>query len=208
MLKIYNYSKSYRDRVILSFKEQIFDRGIYLIQGVNGSGKTTLFKSVAGIVRFDGDSQIDGVSIKKNPVSYRRWVNYCEAEPQFPGFLTGEELISFVAKTKGSSGAEIDRHIKIFGIDHYWKTPVDTYSSGMLKKIALTLAFCGTPKLILLDEPFTTIDQDSLALLSGLINDYYENGCSFIISAHQVRESIPIEFDNTLLIQGQTLKTL
>jgi len=206
MLQIHNYSKSYGIEAILSFDKKIFDRGMYLIQGVNGSGKTTLFKSIAGIIQFDGDCLIDEVSLKNNPVSYRKRVNYCEAEPMFPGFLTGQELVSFVAKTMGESIMSLKELIKVFGIDQYWKNQVSTYSSGMLKKLALTMAFCGRPRLILLDEPFTTIDIKSLSLLCDLIRDFHGNGCSFIISAHQVKSSIPIDFDNTLVIENRTLQ--
>ncbi|MEL7003007.1 MAG: ABC transporter ATP-binding protein, partial [Bacteroidota bacterium] len=96
--------------------------------------------------------------------------------------------------------------IKVFEVDRYWKNPVGTYSSGMLKKIALTMAFCGNPRLILLDEPFTTIDAKSLTLLCDLIKDFYSKGCSFIISAHQLKASIPLTFDATLFIEEKTLK--
>lgn len=208
MLSIKNYSKSYNGKEVLSFPEHSFEKGIYLVQGINGSGKTTLFKSVSGIIKFKGDCTINDVNLKNNPIDYRRLINYCEAEPLFPGFLTGMELISFTAKAKNSSEGEVNSLSEVFGIKEFWNNPISTYSSGMLKKTALTMAFCGSPKIILLDEPFTTIDQETTKRLCGLINDYNTKGCTFIISAHQIKETIAIDFDDTVLVSERTLKSI
>ena len=64
-----------------------------------------------------------------------------------------------------------------------------TYSSGMLKKLSLVLAFIGHPKLILLDEPLVTIDKESVPILYSLVKKYSDEGVSFIFTSHQAFEA-------------------
>lgn len=206
MLELIDYSKTYGTHEVIRIQEQTFEKGIHLIQGANGSGKTTLFKSIAGIIKFNGDCVLNKISLKKHPVKYRRHVNYCEAEPKFPDFLSGKELISFVAKTKGDKENGYNNLVNSFGVDGFWESPISTYSSGMLKKISLITAFCGKPALIMLDEPFTTIDQDSSNLLCTLIHEFYLQGCSFIISAHQIRDTIALNFNQIYKVENKQLQ--
>ena len=99
MLHLTNYSKSYLNQTVLSIDNLVIREGLHLIQGANGSGKTTLFQSISGIINFHGECTLNGINLNKRPVEYRRLINYCEAEPQFPGFLTGKELLRFVHNT-------------------------------------------------------------------------------------------------------------
>ena len=99
MLQFQNFTKSYGNYPALKIENLQLKHGIYWIKGVNGSGKSTLLKSIAGILAFHGDILLDeSISIKKQPVAYRKLVNFAEAEPVFPDFLTGSEMIAlFIA---------------------------------------------------------------------------------------------------------------
>ena len=88
----------------------------------------------------------------------------------------------------------------------YLSEPIGTYSSGMLKKLSIILAFLGSPKWVLLDEPLTTIDSKSLDALYGIIRELYvERNVSFILSSHQQIEQsmFPIE---KIMLKGGNLK--
>lgn len=183
-------------------------QGIYWIKGVNGSGKSTLLKSIAGILSFEGDILLDNnISIKKQPVAYRKLVNFAEAEPVFPEFLTGKELIALFAQAKDAPGGQEQHYIETMQMQSYVGQPVGTYSSGMLKKLSLVLAFMGNPKLILLDEPLITIDTASLKILNTWIAERYNTeGTSFLLSSHQTLEHAELPVAHELLVEDQTLK--
>lgn len=186
MLAIRNFRKAYVSRTILDIPQLDFTPGIHWIQGRNGSGKTTFFKSVAGMLPFDGQICLDGqFDADRHPVPYRLRVNYGEAEPTFPEFLTAHELIQWVAMAKKAPKNQIDELIDAFAIREFMKTPVGTYSSGMLKKTSLILAFLGQPRLILLDEPLITLDVAATQLVARLIRTLNEGGVSFLLSSHQ-----------------------
>lgn len=208
MLKFQNFTKSYGSYPALKIENLQLQAGIYWIKGINGSGKSTLLKSIAGILAFDGDILIDNsISIKKQPVAYRKLVNFAEAEPVFPDFLTGSEMIALFADAKDAPTGQEEHYINSMGMQSFVERPVGTYSSGMMKKLSLLLAFLGKPKLILLDEPLITIDTASLARLNTWIRERHEQeGTSFLLSSHQILEDGSLPVSGELLVEDQTLK--
>lgn len=207
MLQFVNYKKAYGSFPALEVPDLKIEKGIYWIKGVNGSGKSTLLKSIAGILAFEGDIVLDGgISIKKQPVEFRKLVNFAEAEPLFPEFLTGAEMISLFAEAKDAPKGQEAKYIESMGIQTYMDRPIGSYSSGMLKKLSLVLAFLGNPKLILLDEPLITIDTAALKILYSWISEQVrESGVSFMLSSHQPLDADELPKSDTLLVQDQTL---
>ncbi len=184
-LEIIGYEKRYSDKIIISIHSINLPMGIYWLRGENGSGKTTLLKSIAGIIPFTGAITACGIDLRKQPTHYKRIVNYAEAEPLYPDFLTGEDLIRFYVDAKTGDNEQVAQLEKIFGVDGFKHNKIATYSSGMIKKLSLMLAFIGRPKVILLDEPLITLDTQAVASLQKLIQTYTENGVSFLITSHQ-----------------------
>lgn len=206
MLAIYNFRKAYASRTILAIPQLDLNPGIHWIQGSNGSGKTTFFKSVAGMLPFEGKIVLDGqFDCNRQPVPYRLRVNYGEAEPVFPEFLTAHELIQWVATAKRASQTQVNELIDAFAIREFMKTPVGTYSSGMLKKTSLVLAFLGQPRLILLDEPLITLDVAATQLVARLIRTLNGQGVSFLLSSHQDFSLTELPIASVWQVSQQTL---
>jgi len=209
MLQLRNFSKSFNDRLILKIDELTFHPGAYWIRGDNGSGKSTLFKCLAGILPFQGDLAFtDGIDIRKNPVDYRKRINYSEAEPQYPGFLTARDLIRFIGKIKNASTQEQDHHVKLFGVESYFELPCETYSSGMIKKLGLTLSFLGHPRVIILDEPLITLDAQAREILFELIRKKINEGTTFLVSSHHALSIQDFPVTKTFLLENKTLVSL
>jgi ABC-2 type transport system ATP-binding protein len=203
MLVIHNFSKSYGDELILSVDHFVCQPGVHLIKGDNGSGKTTFFKSLAGILPCQGEIKINGTSLKENHLAYRYLVNFAEAEPLYPGFLTAKDLIGFIGKIKNATAEQEARYTRELGVDGFLEKNCDSYSSGMLKKLSLVLAFLGDPKMIILDEPLITLDEQTRLRLFYLIREKEET--IFLISSHQPVESQQIKIDATFKIHQKTL---
>lgn len=203
MIILADIKKDYGSRTILNIPHLEIPEGIHWLKGGNGSGKTTLMKIIAGINPFDGQVSVDGVSLKSKPIAYRMLVSYAEAEPLFPEFLTGTELIRFVQQTRQASNQQVDDLLTHLAIADFIKHPVGTYSSGMLKKLSLLMSFIGGMKLILLDEPLITIDDEFIPKLLSLITQRCEAGASFIISSHQQLPNTHFECKGVLKIENQ-----
>jgi ABC-2 type transport system ATP-binding protein len=186
MLELYQVQKSYGGQKILDIPDLQLSAGIYWLQGANGSGKTTLLRLLAGLLPFKGDVRVNNHSLRQTPVAYRRTISWADAEPLYPGFLSGDDLISFYRKVQQPPPGQVDELIGHFGIKSWLSSRAETWSSGMTKKLSLVLAFIGQPSLILLDEPLITLDQDSTECLIELIADYQcLYNTSYFFSSHQ-----------------------
>lgn len=210
MLSIRNFSKSYSGNLIIEIPKFDFQSGIYWVKGENGSGKTTFFKALAGMHPCQGEVKFtDDISLHEHPVDFRRHINYTEAEPVYPGFLTARDLIHFIGKAKKSPQEQQHLLVNRFGIDKYVENACDTYSSGMIKKVSLAIAFLGAPRLIILDEPLITLDEFARKILFELMDEYITTYKSIILlSSHQLLENNAIQVNQVLTIKEKTLKTV
>lgn len=185
MLEFRGFSKNYQQRRVLDFGDLQLPGGISWLMGGNGVGKTTLLRCIAGILDFKGHIALNGIDLGKEPIAYRLRVNFGEAEPLYPGFLKGIELVRFFAEAKKAPKGQANELIALFQARAYMEEPVSTYSSGMAKKLSLILAFLGNPQLILLDEPLITLDVAAQATLKLLIREISLKNVQFIVSSHQ-----------------------
>jgi ABC-2 type transport system ATP-binding protein len=205
MLQLTQILKQYGSTTILSVPSITFEKGIYWIKGGNGSGKTTLLKIIAGLIPFKGTIALNAFDIKKNPVDYRRYVNYAEAEPLFPSFLTGQDLIQLFQNAKSADPKDVSLLIEAFKIQSFVNNPIGTYSSGMVKKLSLILGFIGHPKVILLDEPLVTLEDHSIPILIDVIDKYNQTkDVTFLVTSHQLIEHELLNSVKVVLVKNQT----
>ncbi len=206
MLKVKHFSKSYNNHQVIAVDALEIPAGIHWFKGVNGSGKSTFFRSVAGIIPFVGEISWQNLDIRRDAVAYRMSINMSEADPLYPDYLTGYDLITFIADAKKASNEQRRFLAETLGVDAYWQSSIGTYSSGMLKKISLLSAFLGTPSLIMLDEPLITIDERSAQIVYELIKEYSERrGVSFLLSSHQDFRLEKLVIKNIYLVDNQSI---
>lgn len=206
MLTISDFKKSYNTHLIVQIDRLEISDGIHWFRGVNGSGKSTFFKSVAGLLPFEGQIVLqDKFDIRKNAVEYRLRVNYAEAEPIYPDYLTGKDLINFIAAAKKSPKGQTERLIEALQIGDFISTQVGTYSSGMLKKLSLVLAFLGNPAIVMLDEPLVTIDTQAVSNMYLLIKEYQKQGVTFLLSSHQDFKFEELAITQTYIVRDKTI---
>ena len=199
MLKLTTVKKFYNKHLVLDIPNLQLENQIYWLKGANGSGKTTLLKMIAGLLPFEGDILFDNISLKLNPVIYRQNVSWAEAEPLFPSFMTGMDLLFLYQSIRKVLKSDVDILIELFNMNEYVNSAIGTYSTGMTKKLSLVLAFLGNQQLIVLDEPLITLDPDATTSVCTFISDRYKNkGTTFLMSSHQ-------ELDYRLMLSGKEL---
>lgn len=186
LLSFTNFQKKYDQHLVLDVPALEMPLGMHVVVGANGSGKSTLLKVLAGLIPYKGEIQLlEDIDLIKDRMQHRRIVSYCAAEPDFPSFLVGQYLVDMYVNHKGKVESQVEQLCQLLKIEDFLQQKIGSYSSGMKKKLALLLAFIGNPSLILLDEPFNTLDTDAQLGLVEAIRQYQAEGVHFLMASHQ-----------------------
>lgn len=136
------------------------DGMIYGIQGENGSGKTMLMRGICGLIKgSEGCITIDGKVIGKD-ISFPEDIGVLIENPSFIPKYTGYKNLKLVADIQGKvDKEEIIKTLQKVGLKSDDKRTYKKYSLGMKQRLGIACAIMGTPKLIILDEPFNGLDE-------------------------------------------------
>lgn len=190
MLKIEHLTKQYGDKKAVDDLSLTIRPGeIYGFIGHNGAGKTTTLKACCGILQYDsGEITVDGVSMKKDPITCKSKIAYIPDNPDLYEFMTGIRYLNFVADIFRVSGSERQNKIRsladAFEISADLAQPISAYSHGMKQKLAIISALIHDPQLIIMDEPFVGLDPKASHLLKQLMREICQNGGAIFFSTH------------------------
>ena len=177
--------------------------------GPNGAGKSTLMGCMAGTVSADeGTVHIDGVEVTDDPVEARRRLGYVPQHLTLLDYLTGEEYLDFVADLREldrqQRDAEIDELLALTELEESRDAILREYSGGMLRKLALSAALIGAPKLLVLDESFVGLDPESTHRIRHKLKEHCERGGSILLSSH-ILDMLEPMCDRFLILDEGTL---
>lgn len=177
MLRCEGISKHYGKRQIFHDLSYHLASGVYAIQGRNGSGKSTLLGILSGAIETDaGEVWINGISMKTSPISARQQLSYVPDESPIYPFMTGRDLLDFVAQAKKATvDANIMQLVERFGLTPHLHSRFAVMSLGTQKKFMLCAAWIGEPQVIFLDEPSNGLDTGARKLLACLIQEHRQN---------------------------------
>ena len=185
MLEVRNLRKKYGDREVLSslsFKAQKGE--IVSLLGANGSGKTTTFKIMLGLLKADEGE----VTYNRRKLDIRK-MGYLPEERSMMYDVTVERQLMFFGKLKGMSEGNIRSEI-----DHWLdKTKTVRYrdmlpmqlSKGNQQKIQLIISLLHDPDVVIMDEPWTGLDQSNIALFQRVLDEQRKAGKIIVLSSHQ-----------------------
>jgi ABC-type multidrug transport system ATPase subunit len=161
----------------------------YGIVGPNGAGKTTTLSMVTGLLRPDGGAvHIHGVDVWKQPHAAKRITGVLPDRLRLFDRLTGAELLYYSGSLRGlGHAAVVERSADLaaaFGLEDALDRLVADYSAGMTKKIALACAMIHSPRVLVLDEPFESVDPVSAANLTDILERYVGGGGTVLLSSH------------------------
>jgi ABC-type Fe3+/spermidine/putrescine transport system ATPase subunit len=194
--------------VLKDFSLSIAGGEMVALLGPSGSGKSTLLKLITGIERPDsGDIQFDGSSILNIEPNKRGAVLMFQKSYLFP-FLTVEDNISFGLKVQGTSSqtirAEVKRMLDLIGLPGIEKRKVGQLSGGEGQRVALARALVTNPKLLLLDEPLSSLDTSvRMNLQEAIRNIQRELGVTTIFVTHDLGEAMAMSDRMALLLNGE-----
>ena len=192
--------------VLKNLSLTISDGELVALLGQSGSGKSTLLKLIAGIERPDaGDIRLDGDSILTLPPHKRGTVFMFQKSYLFP-FLTVAENIGFGLKVKGTPAGqirdEVAQMLALVGLPDTENRRPAQLSGGEQQRVALARALVTRPKVLLLDEPLSSLDSAARLNLQAAIRSLQRAlGITTILVTHDVGEAMAMS-DRLALLQG------
>jgi heme ABC exporter ATP-binding subunit CcmA len=176
--------------------------------GRNGAGKTTLLRILAGLSHFQrGSVRLFGTAPRASET--RRRTGFLGHGIGVYEDLSARENLHFFARIAdvADAGQTVDIWLKRVGLDRVATMPVRQFSRGMRQRLALARAFLHDPIVLLLDEPFTSLDDRAIAMLSELLVEARQRGATIVLSTHQLREALAIASHVALIENGKLCYT-
>ena len=207
MIKLRNFFKSFGPKNVLrSLDLDVAAGEIVTIKGKNGSGKTTLLKALSTLEKPDDYdlAEIDGFDLVSNSEEVRARVGFLSHNPPFYPELTGLENLDFwLDLHPGNYDSNYSGEVLAqVGLIMFKDDMAGNYSRGMIQRLGFAIAIAHSPTTLLLDEPFTGLDDEGSEIIEQHLLRLKEDGCSILLSSHD-----DISFaDRTLELDQGALK--
>jgi heme ABC exporter ATP-binding subunit CcmA len=172
--------------------------------GRNGAGKTTLLRIIAGLSKAsEGSVRIQNADVRQQAT--RRRIGVLGHGISLYDELSATENLVLFAKLYGLEEPEktADAWLERTGLDRVRDGLVREFSRGMRQRLAVARAFMHEPEVLLLDEPFTALDDRAITVLQSLLADAHAAGRTIILSTHQLREALEVATHVALIQRGQ-----
>jgi len=192
MLTIKNLKKNYGKRaVIKDLNLEIKAGEIYGLLGANGAGKTTTINIICNLI--EADSGTIEINNKKVSQATKQYVGVAPQENLLYKNLSCQENLKFYGRIYGLDGKKCDRRIAetlaAVNLSDRAKTPVESLSGGMKRRINIAIALIHEPKLVILDEPTTGLDIETRYEIWQLIEDLKKQGTTILLTTHLLDEA-------------------
>jgi lipopolysaccharide export system ATP-binding protein len=178
--------------------------------GPNGAGKTTSFYMTVGLVRPNaGKVFLEGQDVTRTPMHQRArlGMGYLAQEPSVFRKLTVEENILAILETlpltKEEQQVRLDYLLAELDITALRKSKAYTLSGGERRRLEITRALVTSPKLLLLDEPFSGVDPIAVHEVQQIVIGLKQKGLGILITDHSVRETLSIVDRAYLICEGK-----
>lgn len=182
----------------------------YGVVGPNGAGKTTSLNMATGLLRPDaGTAFVHGTDVWADPARAKPMLGVLPDGVRLFDRLTGPELVTYAGLLRGMSTEQARAHaaelIEVLGLTEAGGALVADYSAGMTKKAALACALVHAPRVLVLDEPFESVDPVSAAGIRGILEDFVGRGGTVVLSSHVMDLVQRLCSHVAVLAQGQVV---
>jgi ABC-2 type transport system ATP-binding protein len=183
------------------------------LMGPNGSGKSTALHALTGLVVPDGGTlRFDGVQVSPGGRALRRGMGVVFQAPSLDPRLSGRENLELAAALHGLRGdaakRRVDELLAFAGLTERSSEAVNVYSGGMKRRLDLARALIGSPRLLVMDEPTTGLDEHAFRETWACVEDLRrDEGVSVLVATHRADEAarcdrVAIVDRGTVIAQG------
>ena len=212
MITIKHAVKKYGSNIVLNVEELNIGRGeIFGLVGNNGAGKTTLFSAILDLVRLaEGRIENNGTDVSES----EEWKIYTSAyldEKFLIGYLTPAEYFEMIGKLRHIGTDEVHKFIANY--NEFFNGELDgkqkyirNLSKGNQQKVGVIGALIGQPQIVILDEPFSSLDPTSQYRLRNILKSFsIENNSTILISSHDLKHVAELCTRIVILEKGKVI---
>ncbi|TAF10950.1 MAG: ABC transporter ATP-binding protein [Nostocales cyanobacterium] len=208
MLRIKNLNKSYGNRKVLqNLTFNITSGEVYGLLGANGAGKTTTINIICNLLNADSGY----ITINNQPISEttKKLIGIAPQENLLYKTLSCAENLQFFANIYGLNREmkkqQVEATLKAVNLLDRAKSPVETLSGGMQRRLNIAVALVHQPKLVILDEPTTGLDIEARYEIWDLIRQLKNQGMTILLTTHLLDEAERLCNKIGILKNGQIL---
>jgi len=181
-----------RRKVLNSLDMRVGDGEIVALMGPNGSGKTTLLRVLSTLLEPSaGEVLLNGSAVRDDPAAARRAIGMVGHATYTYDDLTALENLRFYWHMHGLPGKEFGMVgpaiLRRVGLGHRINDRASVFSRGMRQRLAVARAILHSPRVLLLDEPFSSLDQKGVDILSQILLEEKAKGCSVLVVTHDIQ---------------------
>ena len=185
---------------------EIKDKEVTVLMGPSGAGKTTLFNLITGFISYsDWQFEINGVDLAKKEISERNLGVVFQSFELFP-HLTAKENVELVMRARKNQNdtANLEKFKTILKLESCWNTKAQVLSGGEKQRVSLLRAIMAKPQMLLLDEPFSALDEvnkeEARKLVKSVLN---ETKITTLMISHDLKDSLYFGQNLVQLENGQ-----
>jgi len=212
IIQIRGLEKSFgHHRVLRGIDLDVAQGDCLALIGPNGAGKTTLLRILATLSKPNaGSVQLEGMDLRADPQAVRRRIGFLSHQPLLYGDLTAEENLRFygqmydVTNQQEQIRALLDR----VGLDDCRHDLVRTFSRGMRQRLSIARALLHNPPVLLMDEPYTGLDQQASAMLDDILQNVGVDAHTVILTTHDLEHGWQISNRTVMLVNGKIASEL
>jgi heme exporter protein A len=204
-------------RLVKSFGHTYALRGIDLqvaegefltILGPNGAGKTTLLRILATLLKpTSGLVQLNGFELTADDAAIRRQIGFVSDQPLLYDNLTVEENLRFYGRLYDVEPLDerVDTLLDWVGLDGRRHSLARTLSRGMRQRLSVARSVLHQPATLLLDEPYTGLDQQAAAMLPDLLRSVSPQGRTVVMTTHNLEQGLELCDRLVILSRGRVV---
>jgi heme exporter protein A len=205
MIQVQGLAKAFGRHIVLRDVNIDLPRGKRLaIVGPNGAGKTTLFRILATLSKpTKGTVRVAGLDLATDAEDARRQIGYLSHQPLLYDYLTGQENLEFFGRMYDvpNLNRRITDVLDHVGMNTRRNDLVRTYSRGMRQRLAIARSLLHNPAILLLDEPYTGLDQQAEEMLDALLVGGSDTPRTIMLTTHNLEQGLRLS-DSIAILNG------
>lgn len=210
IISIKNLYKNYGNKEVLKgINLEVYPGQVLGYIGPNGAGKSTTVKILCGLLTdYEGEVTVGGINLKNDIVAVKSKIGYIPEQAELYDVLTPLEFLQFMGALYNLDEdiciERINKMMTAFGLQNNLQQRMDTFSKGMKQKILLASGLLHNPDIIILDEPLSGLDANSVIIVKELISKLAKDGKTIFYCSHMM-DIVEKVSDRIILINNGTI---